>query len=151
LKVGLLKLPKERSKNNKSHDIPLSEPVLAILQALPRRGDFVLMYGNNKPINDFGRDKRRLDALLPPDMPHWTTHDLRRTLVSGMARLGVSLPVIEKVVNHSSGSFSGIVGVYQRHDFAKEKAAALELWGRHVLSLTQPPERSNVIEFEARA
>jgi hypothetical protein len=59
--------------------------------------------------------------------------------------------VIEKVVNHSSGSFSGIVGVYQRHDFAKEKAAALELWGRHVTALVRPPEHSNVIEFEARA
>ena len=52
-----------------------------------------------------------------------------------MARLGIDLPVIEKVLNHSSGSFAGIVGVYQRHDFAAEKRAALETWGRHIEGL----------------
>jgi integrase len=65
-------------------------------------------------------------------MPPWRLHDLRRTVASGMARLGLNLPVIEKVLNHSSGSFAGIVSVYQRHSFADEKRAALDLWGRHV-------------------
>jgi hypothetical protein len=54
-----------------------------------------------------------------------------------MARLGVSLPVIEKVVNHSSGSFAGIVSVYQRHDFAGEKRKALEQWDRHISSIVR--------------
>jgi hypothetical protein len=49
-----------------------------------------------------------------------------------MARIGVQLPVIEKVLNHTSGSFGGIVGVYQRHDFANEKRLALEAWSREV-------------------
>jgi hypothetical protein len=52
-----------------------------------------------------------------------------------MARLGVGLPVIEKVLNHVSGSFAGVVGIYQRHDFAGEKRRALELWGAHVESI----------------
>jgi hypothetical protein len=55
-----------------------------------------------------------------------------------MARIGVNLPVIEKVLNHVSGSFAGIVGVYQRHDFADEKRAALELWAQHVAKLVGP-------------
>ena len=55
-----------------------------------------------------------------------------------MARLGINLPDIEKVLNHTSGSFAGIVGVYQRHDFADEKRAALEKWAQHVMSLTAP-------------
>ena len=53
------------------------------------------------------------------------------------------------VLNHSSGSFGGIVGVYQRHDFADEKRRALEIWGRHALALTRPPERSNVVALSA--
>ena len=53
-------------------------------------------------------------------------HDLRRTVASGMARLGINLPVIEKVLNILSGSFTGVVGVYQRHSFADEKRTALE-------------------------
>jgi integrase len=52
-------------------------------------------------------------------LPRWTFYDLRRTAASGMARLGINLPVIEKVLNHSSGSFAGIVGVYQRHNPAR--------------------------------
>ena len=59
-------------------------------------------------------------------MDHWTFHDLRRTLASGMARLGIQLPVIEKVLNHSSGTFRGVVGVYQRHSFSDEKRKALD-------------------------
>ena len=62
----------------------------------------------------------------------WTLHDLRRTAASGMARLGVSLVVIEKILNHVSGSLAGIVGVYQRHEFADEKRQALQQWADYV-------------------
>ena len=84
------------------------------------------------PSSGYSKGKRRLDALLPSDMPPWRLHDLRRTVASGMARLGINLPVIEKVLNHSSGSFAGIVSVYQKHSFADEKRAALDAWGQHV-------------------
>jgi integrase len=75
-------------------------------------------------------DNPSASAIAP-----WVLHDIRRTVASGMARLGVNLPVIEKVLNHVSGSFAGIVGVYQRHTFADEKRRALEDWGRHVDSV----------------
>ena len=52
-----------------------------------------------------------------------------------MARLGINLPIIEKVLNHVSGSFAGIVGVYQHHDFAEEKRKALEAWANHVAAV----------------
>jgi hypothetical protein len=62
-----------------------------------------------------------------------------------MARLGVNLPVIEKVLNHTSGSFAGIVGVYQRHSFADEKRRALEVWGRFVEELVSDEPAGNVV------
>jgi hypothetical protein len=65
-------------------------------------------------------------------MPQWRLHDLRRSVASGMARLGINLPVIEKVLNHSGGSFAGIVGVHQKHTFTDEKRAALQRWADHV-------------------
>jgi integrase len=83
----------------------------------------------------FSKNKTQLDALLPKDMTPWVLHDLRRTAASGMARLGIALPVIERVLNHVSGSFAGIVGIYQSHDFAKEKQAALKAWGDHVAAV----------------
>jgi hypothetical protein len=76
-------------------------------------------------------------------MPPWRLHDLRRTVASGMARLGINLPVIEKIMNHTSGSFAGIVGVYQRHTFAEEKRAALETWGQFVTGLRDESVSSN--------
>ena len=68
---------------------------------------------------------------------------MRRTAASGMARLGIQLPIIEKVLNYRSGSFSGIVGVYQRHDFADEKRKALETWARFVMSLLDDKPAAN--------
>src|SRR6476659_5914611 len=68
-------------------------------------------------------------------IPPWRFHDLRRTMATGMARLKIPLPVIEKILAHSSGTFAGIVGVYQLHSFAAEKAEALEKWGNAVAKL----------------
>jgi integrase len=149
-------LPASRTKNGQKHDVPLGGMALKILASLPRIGDFVLGATGARPANDYAARKRRLDALLPADMPPWRLHDLRRSVASGMARLGVNLPVIEKVLNHSGGSFAGIVGVYQRHDFAAEKRAALERWGQHLHALIQQPEqrrrskRSNGVALTAQ-
>jgi integrase len=129
-------LAPERVKNNRPHEIPLSEPAIAILTALPRIGNqFVLTSTGDAPSSGYSKGKRRLDALLPPDMPDWRLHDLRRTVASGLAQLGINLPVIEKVLNHASGSFAGIVGVYQKHVFSEEKRRALDAWGDFVAGL----------------
>ena len=64
----------------------------------------------------------------------WWLHDQRRTLATGLQRLGVRLEVTEAVLNHLSGSRAGIVGIYQRHDWAAEKRAALDAWSAHLLA-----------------
>jgi hypothetical protein len=74
--------------------------------------------------------KRRLDQLS--GVEGWRYHDIRRTVATGLQRLGVRLEVTEAVLGHISGSRSGIVGVYQRHEYRDEKAAALAAWGREV-------------------
>jgi integrase len=158
LDAWLWTLPRERSKNGKPHDIPLSKPAVAVLKSLPRIGDspFVLTTNGAVPASNYGKNKRRLDAAITARnegtaLPQWQLHDLRRTAASGMARLGINLPVIEKVLNHSSGSFDGIVGVYQRHDFADEKRHALERWGAHVTDLVSGCRSQNVVKLETRA
>jgi integrase len=72
-------------------------------------------------------------------IPAWRLHDLRRTAASGMAGIGVSVPVIERLLNHISGSFGGIVGVYQRHEFEPEQKEALERWAAHIEGLINRP------------
>lgn len=137
LEKRLWTLPPTRTKNNQPHEVALSAPAVAILKSVPRLADSDLVFTTNgaTSVSGYSKAKRGIDALLPPNTPHWTFHDLRRTCASGMARLGVNLPVIEKVLNHASGSFAGIVGVYQRHSFADEKRHALEAWGNFVAAL----------------
>jgi integrase len=147
----LITLPAARCKNGRSHTIPLSPMAHGILTArhtacLSRdhtsppvisnggNGDLVFGSGRNG-FGSWGDGKMALDRRLSAGFPHWRLHDLRRTVASGMARLGVNLPVIERVLNHVSGSFAGIVGVYQRHDFADEKRQALEKWATHLSTI----------------
>jgi integrase len=73
-------------------------------------------------------------------MQPWTLHDLRRTAASGMARLGVNIATVEKILNHTSGTFAGVTGIYQRHDFATEKRLALASWAAHVLAVAAGEE-----------
>ena len=68
-------------------------------------------------------------------MPAWRLHDLRRTVATRMADLGVGPHVIEAVLNHVSGTRSGVAGVYNRALYQSEKRMALDLWGAHVMSL----------------
>jgi integrase len=151
LKTRVWALPPERVKNGLAHEIPLSAPAIAVLEALPRIGDrFVLTISGEAPSSNYAKNKRRLDALLDADMPPWRLHDARRAVASGMARLGISLPVIEKCLNHVSGSFSGIVSVYQKHSFADEKRLAFDVWGAFITDLISNHPRQNVVRLEAR-
>jgi integrase len=153
IKDRVLVLPAERTKNGQPHEVPLSNAALAVLNSIPRvQGSrFVLTTnGGVSPASGYSKNKRRFDALLPADMPSWRLHDLRRSCASGLARLGVNLPVIEKCLNHASGSFAGIVGVYQRHSFADEKRAALEGWGQHIDALTSGKPASKVVRLRGQ-
>jgi integrase len=172
---SLWKLPAVRSKNNREHVIPLPPAAVAILRGLPKvqiaatidgvekmvDSPFVLTTTGKTPISGFSKAKRHLDKAITEvareeakkrggdavEVAPWRIHDLRRTMASGMARLGVAVAVTEKVLNHVSGTFAGIVGVYQRHDFLAEKRRALNLWADHVASLTTERE-SNVVRLK---
>ena len=78
----------------------------------------------------FSRAKRQLDQLS--GATGWRLHDLRRTCVSGMARLGIPPHIADKILNHQAGTISGVAAVYQRHEFLSERREALDRWGRHV-------------------
>jgi integrase len=124
LDAGLWTLPRERAKNGRRHEIPLSRQAVAILRRTPRTD--ALVFGPTAPFFALQRFK---DGV---EVEGWTLHDLRRTCASGLARLGTPLVVIEKILNHVSGSLAGIVSVYQRHEYAAEKRAALQQWADHV-------------------
>jgi integrase len=149
LDVRSLHLPAQRTKNARAHDVPLSAQALAIVAGLPRLVDADLVFTvKRKPVTGFSRAKERLDAAS--GVTDWTLHDIRRTVASGLQRLGVRLEVTEAVLNHKSGSMAGIVGVYQRHDYAVEKRDALARWADHVDALVSGA-KANVVTLRGRA
>jgi integrase len=142
-------LPKERSKNEREHTVPLSDSAVAILRALPRIGDSDLIFtinGRNR-ITAFHLIKQRLDALMPSNTAPWTLHDLRRTFASGCARLGVAVHVVEAALNHRSGTIKGVAAVYNRYSYDAEKCAAMTMWARHVEAVVSGKPAANVIEL----
>jgi integrase len=126
-------IPKLRAKNKKSHIVHLSEQTLAILKRQNRQGAFVFSLLGKKPFQRFSMGKQELDQLS--GVAGWRIHDLRRTCVSGMARLGIAPHVADKILNHQSGTISGVAAVYQRHDFIAERRDALDRWGVHVAAI----------------
>tara|TARA_R110002051_G_scaffold189149_3_gene258517 strand:- start:1161 stop:2063 length:903 start_codon:yes stop_codon:yes gene_type:complete len=159
-------IPRERAKNDKAHAVPLSSAASSILsgiESIAGTQGYVFTTTGTSPVSGFSRaKKKKLDGLMLESLLEeaaaqdkeakllpWRTHDLRRTVASGMARLGINLPVIERVLNHVSGSFGGIVSVHQKHEFQDEKRLALETWNRFVGSVATPTV--NVIDIHNRA
>ncbi len=149
----VIRLPAERSKANEGRTIPLSPQALDLLDSLPRfeDGDVVFSFTGEKRFDNVGRAKPRLDKVIAfahgEPVPAWRLHDIRRTVATGLQRLGVRLEVIETVLGHVSGSRAGIVGNYQRYRFEAEAKVALVAWGEHVMTAIEPSKKASVVPF----
>lgn len=140
-----------RTKNGLPNLVPLSKAAGTELDAIspysswPSSG-LVFSTNGTSPVAGFSSAKRQLDSAIDQivleegsrPLLSWRVHDLRRTMATGFQRLGVRIEVTESALNHTSGSRSGIAGVYQRYDFASEKREAFDAWGGHVQSLVRP-------------
>jgi integrase len=141
----VLALPSERMKGKQAHVVPLSTQAAAIIATQPKADDFVL----GRALGwHFHHVKQALDAHMG-DTSKWVIHDIRRSVASGMARIGVPVPVVEKILAHRSGTFRGIVGTYQRHSFLPEMAVALQKWSDHVEQLVGA-KPSKVVKLHRR-
>lgn len=168
---ALWTLPAGRAKNGLVHDVPLSAETLALLDEIaarqklksnitdwPKKG-FVFTKTGAQSVAGYSAAKKRLDKLIAAGghakggdadadqlkmLPPWRFHDLRRTLATGLQRLGVRFEVTEAVLNHVSGSRSGIAGVYQRHHWSDEKRAALDAWAAHVIRLVETSAKADL-------
>ncbi|MGA7329974.1 MAG: site-specific integrase [Rhodomicrobium sp.] len=132
-----------RTKNNHPFVIPLSGEAVEILRSSPHydNGLFVFSTGR-KSWSDY---KVRLDAKLPAGMPHWTFHDIRRSVSTHLNELGFAPPhIVEAILNHVSGHKRGVAGTYNRALYMPERRRALDMWAAHITALVDGKE-SNVI------
>lgn len=131
-------IPGKRMKNGKPHDVHLSEPARVILREIPRIAgwDFVFSTTGRTHISGLSKAKLALDAAIAKaqskPLAPWRLHDLRRSGVSALARLGFDSIVADKILAHQPAKLLGVAGVYQRYGFARERAHALDAWAAHV-------------------
>jgi integrase len=159
-------IPREKAKNDRAHEVHLSELAVEILNELPkisrRRGDgaaselasYLFTTNGERPVSGFSKAKARLDELMvqllraeleeagkdpaKAEIEGWILHDLRRTAATGMARLNIAPHVVDRILNHVSGTIRGVAAVYNRHAYLEERRAALDAWGRYVENLVRP-------------
>jgi integrase len=135
-------LPRESTKADRSHEVPLAPLVIEVLTSLPRTGTYVFTSTRGeRPISGFSKIKARADTLS--GFNDWRIHDLRRTTGTGMARAGIAVSTISRVLNHKEG---GVTKIYNRYSYLDEKRHALETWARKVESLVRPAS-SNVVDL----
>jgi integrase len=158
LDAGLWNIPGARTKNGQRHTVPLTPAVLEILEGLApaaKKGKSEFVFpARGKPeqsYTGYSKGKRELDAAFEKarkknaidkgEDPYeiedldWTLHDLRRTAATRMAELGILPHVVERVLNHVSGTFGRVAGIYNRFQYVDEMRDALTAWESHVLSL----------------
>ncbi len=143
-------LPASRTKNGNEHVVPLSSPALNLLETMKETtfagSEYVFTTTGRSPVSGFSKVKKQLDRLIEAKrgepLSPWRFHDLRRSGNSKMPRLGVELAICEKILNHVSGTFAGVVGVYQRYAFLDEKRDALERWAHFLIQLSHVSEIS---------
>jgi integrase len=135
---ALITLPGSRTKNRRVHTIPVPPAAIEVLAAVPKISDTMLFF-------NFGwsRAKAALDAKV--ELPHWTVHDIRRSVATGLREhLGVDTHLVELIINHAGGSRAGVAGVYDRSARLMERRRALEAWARLITGETEQAKVINL-------
>jgi integrase len=145
---GTWTLPSSRSKNKRPHTLPLTPLMLKIIGSLPVREGNDHLFGR-KGFTAWAACKKIVDERLGFEPP-WTHHDIRRSVATGMADIGIQPHIIEQILNHQSGHRRGVAGTYNRSPYEREVRDAMLRWSDHIRSLIEGDERK-VLSFEQRA
>lgn len=141
LERGIFTLPAARSKNNRALILPLPPPAVEIIATVPHLIGRHHLFGERgyRGFASWARFKSIMDKAVP--IPPWHIHDIRRSVATGMANLGVLPHVIEAALNHISGTKAGIVGVYNLASYQSEVKAALALWADRIHKVARRAKR----------
>lgn len=132
----LIVFPEGFTKNKREHQYPVTPIVRGILDRIPHQGDLVFPAATNeeKPFSGWAWHKAKFDEGLEGVQPY-TLHDLRRTFATVHAKIGTPIHVTERLLNHVSGTVSGVAAVYNRHSYLPEMLAAQQAYEKHLSSL----------------
>ena len=152
LDASTLTIPGDRTKNKRQLSLVLPEPALEILRAVPRRDGRIYVFGQvGRGFSGCSSAMHRFQARMAAagnSLAHWSLHDLRRTVRSGLGRLGVPPHVAELVINHTK---AGMVRIYDRYHYGAEITGALTKWSAHVMAVVEgrKTKTSKVVSLRA--
>lgn len=136
LNASEISLPPEGVKNARRHTFPIGAMASQILGEIAKTGDIVFpARRRDTPFAGFSASKADLDEAT--GVRNWTLHDLRRTFATGLATLGIAPHVIERLLNHVTGSLSPIALRYNKAKYDSEMREAISVWERHLKSLLE--------------
>jgi integrase len=141
LERGTWTLPAERAKNNRKHTLPLMPMALDIIRGVPRMVSRDQLFGGRSDSGFCAWHLGKIALDRRSGVSNWTPHDLRRTVATKMADIGVQPHIIEQILNHQSGHRSGPAGIYNRSRYEREVRSALGMWADHVRALVEGGER----------
>jgi integrase len=144
-------LPAARAKNKRQHTITLPPAALAIIRSVPRSARDHL-FGDRAGIGfaNWSKCKQQLDARIGTVKSVWKLHDIRRSVATGMADIGIEPHHIEAVLNHFSGHRASIHGVYNRSNYERAVASALQRWADHIEHLVSGKKANTVVKLPKR-
>ena len=141
LKAKTITFAGERTKNKQTHIVPLSDAAVAILKDIPQRPNRNFVFGIGKGgYSGWANSKAELDEVVALK-EDWTLHDLRRTVRTGLGKLGVQPHVAEAVLNHLPPK---LIRTYDRNTYAAEKREALDKWATHLKTVVAQATGTNV-------
>lgn len=133
----LLNIPSSSTKNGRDHSLPLGLCALTLLNQIPRSTVWVFPgRDGGGPFNGWGKCKARFDAHS--GVIGWTLHDLRRTFATTHAAIGTPPHIIERLLNHVSGTISGVAAIYNRFQYRNEMRSAVDAYEHHIGKLILP-------------
>ena len=160
-------LPRERTKADRAHEVPLNDVALSILDECPHVSDYVFASGRAgrdggaAALAGWSKAKAALDDLMlkeaqklaqergeepPKEIAAWRLHDLRRTCATYLGKLGTDRVVIGKILNHAE---QGVTSIYDRHRYDDAKRRALDLWSQRLIEIVEGRDGGNVVSITA--
>lgn len=140
-------LPAERTKQGRPHIVPLTKTAVRIVRPWyeDTTEETPYLFGRSCEMEFKGWDygHKMLELAMKRPIDRWTFHDIRRTVATGMQRIGVNIPVIEAVLGHAS-PYGSLARVYQRYGYYKEKRQALEAWEDYLVTEIAPEQMKEI-------
>lgn len=135
--AGILILPASITKNKREHVLPITPFALNLL---PRVDGVLFPARGHCDVAFNGWSKSMACLRKTCDIKDFRLHDLRRTAATRMAELGTLPHIVERILNHITGSTAHSITplgrIYNRHLYLDEMRGALNAWERQVLKLT---------------